>query len=108
MPQAGQKPNHGSLTESIRHDPISALPFVQYPGKYWVVEATDDYCADNRRGVEYAHAAVSAMSQVQFTPLLGWIIADMIKSGDCNGVVIGFMQAISEIAIADDRMAVLQ
>ena len=108
MPQAGQKANHDSLTESIQHDPISSLPFVQYPGKYWVVEATGDYYADNQRGVEYAHAAISAMSQVRFTPLLGWIIADMIKSGDCNGVVIGFMQAISEIATADSRKAVLQ
>lgn len=97
MTQAGHEPTGNSVNESILNDPISSLPFVQYPGKYWVVEATGDYMADNMRGAEYAHAAIAAMEATQFTPLLGWIVDGMIKSGEYNGVVIGFMHAISEI-----------
>jgi hypothetical protein len=39
------------------------------------------------------------MRSDDFTPLLGWIVRDMIERGRFGGVEVGFMAAISSAAI---------
>lgn len=116
MPQATREPIPASLSEAIQNDPVSSLPFVRWPGEYWEVEVTSDYGADCKRGAEYARQAILAIQSTGFTPLIGLVVWAMVRKGEFNGVVVGFMHALSEAATAiniregtiDFRKAVFQ
>ena len=102
-----------TTTTSRRATPIDSLPFVgprPHRGKdqlrrcFWHnVASTGDYTKDNELGVQYAYLALQAIKDDNFTPLLGWIALDMIRTKCPDGIAIGFFQIIADAAIGRSR-----
>lgn len=81
----------------------ASLPFVRratpeeisdgsFPLIFWNVDPSGDYNADFETGSSYARSALSYMVSKSFTPLLGWVVSDMMRvKRDHSGVEIGFM-----------------
>jgi len=61
---------------------------------HWKTSSTGDWEADNLRGRLFADAAIAAMREADFEPLLGLIAID--QQGVNDGVVVGFWHRISE------------
>jgi hypothetical protein len=91
-----------------RPDKIAALPFVTvrkgaHRRCFWSVRATGkmrDLEKEQRLGREYALLALDAAAADEFTPLLGMIVYDMMRRPRTQQVITGFMQTISEHAVA--------
>ena len=94
---------------------IARLPFVcdtpedsDRPRLFWCARPSGDYGADCATGVSYGLAALRHMRDENFTPLLGWIVSDMISQENGNGsldlthngLVTGFCAAIAASAVA--------
>ena len=94
---------------------VTQLPFVcdtpenrHKPRCFWSATPSGDIGADCRTGTLYALAALRYMRDAEFTPLLGWIISDMIAQNhghdspeiEYDGLVIGFCQVIANVAVS--------
>ena len=85
---------------------IRNLPFVNDNGRYgpvnfWAVEPTGNYCADYDTGEKYALMFLEHEKQSEYPcPSLGSVVRDMLKCGDTNGIVLGFMQTIGDVYMA--------
>jgi hypothetical protein len=103
-------------TTSRSATPIDSLPFVsQFPhphrGKdrrprcFWHnVASTGDYTKDNELGAQYAYLALQAIKDDDFTPLLGWIALDMIRTKCPDGIAIGFFHIVAQAVIGRPRV----
>ena len=99
-----------TTTTTRRATPIDSLPFVsqgplphrgkdQLPRCFWHnVASTGDYTKDNELGAQYAYLALQAIKDDDFTPLLGWIALDMIRTRCPDAIAIGFFQIIADAA----------
>ena len=89
------------MTTSITGFPIEALPFVRYhpgedrPRTFWTVPATQDYAKQCQIGALYGVLAYHYIAETGFTPLLGWIVRDMILTQTENGYAVGFCSEIA-------------
>ena len=81
---------------------IDALPFVlvnkpKGTGRcHWSVKPSGDYCKDYEQGQEWARLVVPLLRYNFGSPLLSWIVEDMIKAGERNGLTIGFVREIGD------------
>src|SRR5579863_8958830 len=101
------------MARKTKPDPIAKLPFVgnrsapkgdELPRSFWSVRPSDQWDSDCRTGISFGMAAIEAMRLTGCIPLLGWIVADQIRGGEQNGLVIGFWSAVSS-AIAGEIAA---
>ncbi len=82
------------------------LPFVKDGGRYgprdfWAVEPTGEFCADYDTGEQYALMFLEHENQLSHPrPSLGCVVRDISRSGDTNGIVLGFMQTIGDVYMA--------
>jgi hypothetical protein len=103
-----------TTTTSRSATPIDSLPFVsqlphrgkdQLPRCFWHnVASTGDFTKDNELGAQYAYLALEAIEQDNFTPLLGWIALDMIRTRCPDAIAIGFFQIIADAATGKLRV----
>ncbi len=97
---ADQNPTKNSSTE------FRDLPFVKDGGCYgpynfWAVAPTGNYCADYDTGEKYALMFLEHEKQFLHPgPSLGSVVRDILRSGDTNGIVLGFMQTIGDVYMA--------
>jgi hypothetical protein len=82
---------------------IAALPFIRQskrgekgPHCWWAVKPTGDYGKDYDQGQEWARLVVPLLKYNVGAPLLSWIVVDMIKAGERNGLVLGFAREIGD------------
>lgn len=77
---------------------LAALPFTRSGGGrcWWHVKPSGNYSADYARGAAWARKVLPLLKYNVGAPLLSWIIVDMIKAGDRNGVVLGFVREIGD------------
>lgn len=62
---------------------------------WWDVSVADVWHEDCQVGAEYGRIFVDAVRARQATPMLGWIVRDMIKAGRFTGVECGFLSGVS-------------
>ena len=94
---------------------VARLPFVcdtpedkERPRHFWCVRPSGGYVADCATGASYGLAALRHMRDIELTPLLGWVVSDMIQQKRGNGspglspdgLVIGFCSVIAAVAVA--------
>lgn len=70
---------------------------------WWRVSTTGNFGFDNELGVMLGQrTAAHLRKHKNQTYLLGWIIRDMVKSGNFNGVEIGFFHALAKAIIGSE------
>ncbi|WP_191060999.1 hypothetical protein [Geminicoccus harenae] len=92
-------------------DLIAALPFVAdrtpeelrrdktlSPRDFWSIKRTDDWALDFTLGMGLGDHYIEFMTKDPTSPLLGWIVKDMISKGHFGGVECGFLDRISRMA----------
>ena len=80
---------------------IGAMPFVRDPKRgekgggrcFWSVTA-GDYHVDYEQGKAWARLVLPFLELNVGGPLLSWIVVDMIRAGERNGLVLGFIREI--------------
>jgi hypothetical protein len=82
---------------------IAALPFVRSSKRdekgrrcFWLVEATGEYGKDYAQGRAYARLVLPLLKYNVGGSLLSSIVDDMIKAGERNGLVLGFVREIAD------------
>ena len=90
---------------------IERLPFVglrpsskqsknRLPRDFWHnVKSTGDFTKDVKLGSLYASLALHAIQADRMTPLLGWIVIDMIENRCPPGVVVGFFRNVAQVCL---------
>jgi hypothetical protein len=63
--------------------------------RFWTVTPSGNWIEDCKLGEEYARLYLERINTGSSTPLMCWIVADMIKAGRYTGVECGFIQAVS-------------
>jgi hypothetical protein len=93
---------------------VAALPFVRSPKRgekggrcFWSVKPTGKYSADYEQGREYARLVLPFLRYNVGAPLVSWIIADMVKAGERNGLVLGFTRGLAD-ELRDARQTAVQ
>jgi len=97
--------NKGSIRPKQAAE-LTQLPFYDAnyaPACFWRVNPSDDYIQDCKLGQDYATAALDFILEHNFTPLLGWIVKDMIILDNYAGIEAGFFSKISETAIKQHK-----
>lgn len=84
--------------------PWECLPFVVAGGKpgevdFWRAVATGDLAADQAQGEAFADLALDYIRANDFPPLLGWIIAAMVRKGAAGVLETGFAHRLAMLAI---------
>jgi hypothetical protein len=70
-------------------------------GSTWRVTPTGDYAADVETGRRYGWAFLrSCDGTVGWAALLPAIVADMVRAGQVNGIVVGFMGVVGRMLAA--------
>jgi hypothetical protein len=82
---------------------IAALPFVRSRKRgekgercFWSVTASGKYGEDYDQGKAWARLVLPLLKFNIGAPLLSWIVADMIKAGEKNGLVLGFVREVAD------------
>ena len=87
----------GAVSATGKVDPaakikLDALPFTRMNEQggrcWWHVTETGDYAADFERGRDYAQLVLPLLKYNVGGPLLGWIVADMIKKGPSRSTMV--------------------
>jgi hypothetical protein len=78
---------------------ITALPFVRKSKRgeghcFWSVTPTGNYTKDYGQGLIWARRVLPLLKYNVGPVLLSWIVVDMIKAGERNGLVLGFVRDI--------------
>ncbi len=83
--------------------PVTILPFVRngdlrdpQAHPFWNVTPTGDYAQDCLMGFTMGLQAIAYIRASGFTPVLGWTVSDMAKTGEWTGIEYGFFQCIAE------------
>jgi hypothetical protein len=102
----GRHPGANVLTGRVDKDVnrrITTLPFVRNPKRgekggrcFRSVKPTGNYAVDYARGCAWAHLVLPFLRYNVGAPLVSWIVADMIKSGEVNGLTLGFMRGLAD------------
>lgn len=90
--------------------PLNALPFLRLRSSkegggihYWDVQSSGSYGADCELGRQLGKLYLQHVGEFPTNGnqcLLGWIVADMVASGDkARGIIIGFMGEINNYAM---------
>lgn len=85
-----------SLERNVNKKLRPELPFLSRGG-CWDVAPTGDWDADNQTGAAYGRAYVEAMFHPE-TPLLCWIVKDIIQAGRYTGIEAGFFFVVQRAA----------
>lgn len=89
--------------------PITVLPFVRdripdadwpHGRAFWVVNPTGHPVMDSDLGHALAARALDYMRRDDCTPLLGWVVRDMVRNGRCGAVEIGFLHVFAKLALS--------
>lgn len=84
----------------MRNSSDVPLPFMGMRST-WVVEPTGDWSKDNLIGRGYSKAFIIRVQTVRrIEPLLGYVVRDMVTSGQFGGIEVGFFHGISEEIIS--------
>jgi hypothetical protein len=83
---------------------IDALPFVRrrtrgknaHPGGCWCVTASGNYQEDYNQGRKWARLVLPFLKFNVGPPLLSWIVRDMVKAGEDNALVLGFIRELGD------------
>jgi hypothetical protein len=82
---------------------VLALPFVRGRKRgekgqrcFWSVKPTGKYLVDYEQGREWARLVLPLLKYNMGAPLVSWIIIDMIKAGERNGLVLGFTRGLGD------------
>jgi hypothetical protein len=92
----------GKVDKSVNAK-LAALPFVRSRKRgekggrcWWAVTASGKYGEDYDQGLAWAGLVLPLLKYNIGAPLLSWIIADMIKAGERNGLMLGFVREIGD------------
>jgi hypothetical protein len=95
-----------------KQNPYASLPFVgprkgplknQRPRDFWCdVHSTGDTLQDEELGARLARLALQAMKAENFSPLLGWIVLDMIRHKCPDQIAIGFFHTIAGVCLGNE------
>ena len=82
---------------------VAALPFVRARKRgekggrcFWSVKPSGKYSADYEQGRTWARMVLPLLKYNVGAPLVSWIIVDMIKAGERNGLVLGFTRRLAD------------
>jgi hypothetical protein len=82
------------------HQQMLALPFVKEGNGrghcFWSVKSTGSYAADYQQGFDWAHLVLPFLKYNLGPVLVSWVVADMIRAGEVNGLVVGFTRGLAE------------
>lgn len=73
--------------------------------RFWVVESSGDWSEDTQVGSEYGRIYLECARRSHRAPLLGWVVADMIRGGRYTGVEAGFLSVVGRAAADASRAA---
>lgn len=103
-----REPVKGPPHESILCRPKVALPFTAERSSsddnaqrriFWLVEPSGDWKDDTHIGSEYGRIYLEHARRTHRGPLLGWVVADMIRGGQFTGVEAGFLSVVGRAAL---------
>jgi hypothetical protein len=83
------------------NEQIAALPFVRTKKGaerrcFWSVTATGKYEVDYAQGEAWARMVIPILKYNIGALLVTWIVDDMIKAGECNGLTLGFVRGLAD------------
>jgi hypothetical protein len=86
---------------------VPTLPFVadvrigkgRLRRSFWHVQPSGDFERDNATGVLFARCALAQMRADGMPWLLAWIVKDMPRSPEHQGLAVGFFSEIARVAL---------